>query len=53
MISFGFRFFIEFVKDNQSSISDGFAINMGQILSLMFMSFGAFLFWKIKNTKEN
>lgn len=53
MISFGFRFFIEFVKDNQSTISDGFAINMGQILSLMFMSFGAFLFWKIRNSKES
>ena len=52
IISFGFRFFIEFVKDNQSSISDGFVINMGQILSLIFMSFGVFLFFKIRNSKE-
>ncbi len=35
IVSFTFRFFIEFFKDNQSTVSAGFPINMGQILSLV------------------
>lgn len=43
ILSFTFRFFIEFFKDNQSTISENFPINMGQILSLVFVMFGIIL----------
>lgn len=51
VLSFAFRFFIEFLKDNQSTISQNAPINMGQILSLVFASFGVFLFLKIRSQK--
>lgn len=51
IVSFTFRFFIEFVKDNQSSLSSGFAINMGQILSLVFATGGVALLLKIRSKK--
>jgi len=44
MMAFTFRFFIEFFKDNQSTLSGGFAINMGQILSLAFITAGALMY---------
>ncbi len=46
IMSFGYRFFIEFFKENQSSISKGLALNMGQILSLVIVS--AFFFWWLR-----
>ena len=45
MISFGFRFLVEFTKDNQSEISQALPINMGQILSLAAVGAG---FWFYK-----
>ena len=31
---FGFRFFVEFYKENQSGFEEGMALNMGQLLSI-------------------
>lgn len=52
VIAFAFRFFIEFVKDNQSTISRNLPINMGQILSLFFVAFGVALLAKFLSKKK-
>lgn len=46
ILAFGFRFLVEFVKDNQSTLSETLPINMGQILSLLFMAGGVILLKK-------
>ncbi len=38
------RFFIEFVKENQSSFESGLVLDMGQILSIPFVLTGLFFF---------
>jgi len=40
IILFGFRFFIEFIKENQSSFEDNMIIDMGQLLSIPFVILG-------------
>jgi prolipoprotein diacylglyceryltransferase len=37
---FTFRFFIEFLKENQVSFEDGMSLNMGQWLSIPFVIIG-------------
>lgn len=37
------RFFIEFVKENQSSFENEMSLNMGQILSLPFIALGVYM----------
>jgi prolipoprotein diacylglyceryl transferase len=43
---FLFRFFIEFLKENQSYFENGMALNMGQLLSIPFILLGIFLLFK-------
>ena len=43
IIAFSFRFLIEFFKENQSMISQGMPLNMGQLLSIPFILAGIFL----------
>lgn len=40
---FTMRFFVEFLKENQSGFEEGFALNMGQILSIPFVLIGIFM----------
>ncbi len=40
VLVFSFRFFIEFVKENQSGFEAGMALNMGQLLSIPFIIAG-------------
>jgi len=40
VLVFTFRFFVEFVKENQSGFEAGMALNMGQILSIPFILAG-------------
>ncbi len=40
---FGFRFFVEFVKENQTYFEEGMTLNMGQILSIPLVIFGLYL----------
>lgn len=40
---FGFRFFIEFIKNNQVTFESGMMLNMGQWLSIPFVLFGIIL----------
>lgn len=37
---FGFRFFVEFIKEDQSAFEAGMILNMGQILSIPFVLMG-------------
>lgn len=39
---FGFRFFVEFVKENQSAFEQGLILNMGQMLSIPFLLAGLY-----------
>jgi prolipoprotein diacylglyceryl transferase len=49
---FTFRFFVEFLKENQVSFEDGMTFNMGQWLSIPFIIIGAyFMFVYGKNKK--
>jgi prolipoprotein diacylglyceryltransferase len=43
VLVFTFRFFIEFLKENQSGFEAGMTLNMGQILSIPFV-FTGFIF---------
>ncbi len=40
------RFLLEFIKNNQEAFEDGMLLNMGQILSLPLIIWGAYLLWK-------
>jgi len=42
VLVFSFRFFVEFLKENQSSFEAGMALNMGQLLSIPFVLTGFF-----------
>lgn len=39
---FGFRFFVEFIKEDQSAFEAGMLLNMGQILSIPFVLMGLY-----------
>ena len=45
-LTFTFRFFIEYTKENQVSFEDGMLFNMGQLLSLPFVLLGAFCMYR-------
>ncbi|MGE4384984.1 MAG: prolipoprotein diacylglyceryl transferase [Endomicrobiaceae bacterium] len=44
-LTFIFRFFIEFIKENQSAFENAMFLNMGQVLSLPFIFIGVCLFF--------
>lgn len=49
-----FRFIIEFTKDNQSSLSKGAMINMGQMLSVLYLFFGfGLIYYLLKKKAKN
>jgi prolipoprotein diacylglyceryl transferase len=49
---FATRFFIEFLKENQSAFEDSMSLNMGQILSIPVVLAGVFLvFWSLRKPK--
>lgn len=51
---FGFRFIIEFVKEDQTYFEEGWVLNMGQLLSLPLILYGFYLllFYKNKSSKK-
>lgn len=48
ILIFGFRFFIEFLKENQSAFESALPINMGQILSIPFVLMGLYFIFRKK-----
>ena len=53
VLVFTFRFFVEFVKENQSSFEAGMALNMGQILSIPFVITGFIFIIRSMRNKES
>lgn len=43
---FGFRFVVEFVKENQSDFEQGMSLNMGQLLSIPLVLAGVYIIWR-------
>lgn len=48
VLLFGFRFLVEFIKEDQVAFESGMLFNMGQWLSLPFIGIGALLFLLIR-----
>ncbi|MCL2327854.1 MAG: prolipoprotein diacylglyceryl transferase [Bacteroidetes bacterium] len=46
VVIFGFRFVVEFIKNDQVAFEQGMTLNMGQWLSLPFILFGVYCFYK-------
>ena len=46
---FGFRFFVEFLKENQEAFEAALPINMGQILSIPLVLVGLYMMFSAKN----
>lgn len=46
VLIFGFRFFVEFLKENQSAFEAGMLLDMGQILSIPFVIGGLYFIFK-------
>ena len=46
ILVFLFRFFIEFLKENQSYFENGMALNMGQLLSIPFILLGIYMLFR-------
>jgi prolipoprotein diacylglyceryl transferase len=51
ILVFTFRFFVEFLKENQSSFEAGMAFNMGQLLSIPFVIAGIIFIARSSNKK--
>lgn len=52
ILIFGFRFFIEFLKENQSPFESDLPINMGQILSIPFVLLGLYFILRKKQLNK-
>lgn len=50
---FGFRFFVEFVKENQTYFEKGMDLNMGQLLSIPLVLAGLAILWKTQFKSKN
>jgi len=46
VLMFGFRFIMEFLKENQEAFENSLPINMGQILSIPFVLIGIWMMYK-------
>ncbi len=51
ILVFGFRFLVEFLKENQTYFEEGMILNMGQILSIPLILLGIYLL--IRSKKDN
>ena len=52
VLVFAFRFFVEFLKENQSGFEAGMALNMGQLLSIPFIIAGIIFIIKSYKLKK-
>lgn len=48
ILVFAFRFFVEFLKENQTYFEEGMKLNMGQLLSIPFILLGVYLLLRKK-----
>ncbi len=49
ILAFTFRFFIEFIKDEQATVTVSSFINMGQVLSIAFVLGAGIILWRLPN----
>lgn len=49
ILVFGFRFFVEFLKEVQVSFENTLLLNMGQLLSIPLVIFGIFIVYRSRN----
>lgn len=52
ILVFSFRFFVEFIKENQTYFEEGLLLNMGQLLSIPLVLLGFYLLFR-KNISTN
>jgi prolipoprotein diacylglyceryl transferase len=52
VLVFAFRFFVEFLKENQSGFEQGMALNMGQLLSIPFVLTGFYFIVRSFKTEK-
>jgi phosphatidylglycerol---prolipoprotein diacylglyceryl transferase len=52
ILLFAFRFFVEFLKENQSPFEAGMILNMGQILSIPFVIIGIVIIFMASRKKK-
>lgn len=52
VLVFGFRFFVEFVKENQEAFEDAYTLNMGQLLSIPVVIIGLYFIWNSFKAKK-
>ncbi len=50
VLVFGFRFFVEFFKENQEQFEQGMTLNMGQWLSIPVVMVGLYFIWRSNKT---
>jgi len=50
---FGFRFLVEFLKENQSLFENNLPLNMGQLLSIPFILAGIWILLRKENDSIN
>ncbi len=53
ILVFGFRFFVEFLKENQSAFEAQLPLNMGQILSIPLVIGGFYLLFRKQKSNSN
>lgn len=53
ILLFTFRFFVEFLKENQSGFEEGMTLNMGQLLSIPFVIIGVVFLIRSRNTQSS
>ncbi len=52
VLVFTFRFFIEFIKEDQSAFERGMILDMGQILSIPLILVGVWLIWRSRKSSD-
>lgn len=52
ILIFGFRIFVEFIKEDQTAFEQGMILNMGQILSIPLVAYGGYLIYKVKSLNQ-
>jgi len=53
ILIFGFRFFVEFIKKEQSTFEQGMLLDMGQLLSIPFITAGLYFMFRKFTPAEN
>jgi prolipoprotein diacylglyceryl transferase len=53
VLLFGFRFFVEFFKENQTYFEEGLPLNMGQLLSIPLVVTGLYLIISKRGSRES